>query len=321
VPPSRSKRRNKSKKPKLVKNVDAKSARRQIHREGTRPAKSPSKRIGKLFEDLVAVQARLRAPGGCPWDREQTHATLKTYLIEEAYEALDAIEKGNPQEMAEELGDLLLQVLFHSDLARETGAFDISDVVTAIHDKMIRRHPHVFGTVKADTPGEVLINWAKLKAKEKQQASAKGEFQETPTPSALDGVPRNLPALLEAYQLTRRAAQVGFDWEQVKGIFEKLEEEVKELREAMADSDPRHIEGELGDLLFTVVNLARFLKHDPEGALKRSNLKFKQRFQSMEGEALHSGLKLSEVSKEKLEQLWNSAKVKERAQLSAESLP
>jgi len=302
----------------LPKNVGAKSARRQIHRVRNANAKSSAKRIGKLFEDLVAVQARLRAPGGCPWDREQTHATLKTYLIEEAYETLDAIERANPQDMAEELGYLLLQVLFHSDLARETGSFDISDVITGIHDKMIRRHPHVFGTVKANTSGEVLINWAKLKAKEKESASPKGAAAKEPATSALNGVPRNLPALLEAYQLTRRAAQVGFDWDRVEGIFEKLEEEIKELREAMASADPRTVEEELGDLLFTIVNLARFLKHDPEVTLKQSNLKFKNRFQEMEEVALHSGLKLSELSKEKLEALWTTAKRKERAPVSME---
>ena len=237
---------------------------------------------------MVAVQARLRAPGGCPWDREQTHATLRTYLIEEAYEVLDAIEKGSSQDLAEELGDLLLQVLFHADLARETGAFDISDVITGIHDKMVRRHPHVFGNVKAETSGEVLKNWAQLKAKEKQAASRNGRPSQAPAPSALDGVPRNLPALLEAYQMTRRAAQVGFDWEQVEGIFEKLEEETTELRAALAASNRRAVEEEVGDLLFSVVNLARFLRLDPEVTLKHSNLKFKKRFQEMEREASRS---------------------------------
>ena len=159
----------------LAKKRRTKSARRQIAKIVTIPAKPTGKRIGELFEDLVAVQARLRAPGGCPWDREQTHLTLRTYLIEEAYEVLDAIEKGSPQDLAEELGDLLLQVLFHADMARETGAFDISNVITGIHDKMIRRHPHVFGNVKAETSGEVLKNWAQLKAKEKQAASRKGQ--------------------------------------------------------------------------------------------------------------------------------------------------
>jgi len=321
VPPPRSKRKKNSKRPKPHQKTVSKSARRQNRKSRNTTAKSSGKRVGKLFEDLVAVQARLRAPGGCPWDREQTHSTLRTYLIEEAYEVLDAIEKGNPQELAEELGDLLLQVLFHADMARETGAFDISDVVTGIHDKMVRRHPHVFGDVKAETSGEVLKNWAQLKAKEKQAVSQRRISSKDATPSALDGVPRNIPALLEAYQMTRRAAQIGFDWERVEGIFEKLEEEASELRAALAVSNRRASEEEVGDLLFSVVNLARFLGLDPEVTLKHSNLKFKQRFQEMEKEALRSGLKLSELSKEKLEELWTSAKVKEPAQLSAESLP
>jgi MazG family protein len=293
--------------------------RRQITKSPSSIAKSSSKRIGKLFEDLVAVQARLRAPGGCPWDREQTHSTLRTYLIEEAYEVLDAIEKRNSQDLAEELGDLLLQVLFHADLARETGAFDISDVIIGIHDKMVRRHPHVFGDVKAETAGEVLKNWAQLKAKEKLAASPKGVPSQNPAPSALDGVPRNVPALLEAYQMTRRAAQVGFDWERVEGIFEKLEEEAAELRAALAASNRRAVEEEVGDILFSVVNLARFLGLDPEVTLKHSNLKFKERFQEMESEALGSGQRLSQLSKEELERLWVAAKAKALTQISSET--
>lgn len=321
MPPPRSKRKKISKRPKPHQKAGSKSARRQIAKIGTIPAESHPKHIGKLFEDLVAVQARLRAPGGCPWDREQTHKTLRTYLIEEAYEVLDAIEKGSSQDLAEELGDLLLQVLFHADMARETGAFDISHVIIGIHDKMVRRHPHVFGNVKAETSGEVLKNWAQLKAREKQASSRKGTVSQNPAPSALDGVPRNLPALLEAYQMTRRAAQIGFDWERVEGILEKLKEETAELRTALGDSNPGAAEEEVGDLLFSVVNLARFLGLDPEVTLKHSNLKFKMRFQEMEREASHSRQRLSDLSKEKLEQLWEAAKTKARAQVLAESKP
>ena len=318
MPPSRSKRKKNSKRPKQPPKSGKKSARRHVGKARNAIAKSSRKPVGKLFEDLVDVQARLRAPGGCPWDREQTHLTLRTYLIEEAYEVLDAIEKGSPQELTEELGDLLLQVLFHADLAREIGAFDISDVITGIHDKMVRRHPHVFGDVKAETSGEVLKNWAQLKAKEKQEASRERATSEIPAPSALDGVPRNLPALLEAFQMTRRAAQVGFDWERVEGIFEKLEEETAELRAELADSNRRAAEEEVGDLFFSVVNLARFLGFDPEVSLKHSNLKFKKRFQDMEREALHSGRRLSELSKVELEQLWDASKVNARAQIALE---
>ena len=291
-----------------------KSARRLDSRGRNASSKSSPKSVGKLFEALVAVQARLRAPGGCPWDREQTHATLRTYLIEEAYEVLDAIEKGNPKDLAEELGDLLLQVLFHADLAREAGAFDVSDVITGIHDKMVRRHPHVFGNVTAETSAEVLKNWAQLKAKEKQ-AAAKTSTAENSLPSALDGVPRNLPALLEAYQMTRKAAQIGFDWERVEGILEKLEEEIAELREALAASNRKAVEEEVGDLFFSIVNLARFLKLDPEVTLKYSNLKFKERFQIMELQAALRTQHLAQLSKEELEKLWDAAKRKARPRI------
>ena len=319
--PSRSKRKKNSKRRKIQTKSASKSARRQSAKIHIVPASSSAKRIGKLFEDLVAVQARLRAPGGCPWDREQTHLTLRTYLIEEAYEVLDAIERASPPDLAEELGDLLLQVLFHADLARETGVFDISDVIVGIHDKMVRRHPHVFGDVKADTPAEVLKNWVQLKANEKQAAIAKGISPQRQAPSALDGVPRNLPALLEAYQLTRRAAQVGFDWERIEGIFEKLKEETAELQVALEASNRRAAEEEVGDLLFSVVNLARFLKLDPEVTLKYSNLKFKSRFQEMEREALNSGLSLAGLSKEELEKLWEASKVKVLPHIPVEPKP
>lgn len=318
--PSRpSKPKKSSKRSKPPQKARSKSDRRHFRKSQGRAERSSGQRIGKLFEDLVAVQARLRAPGGCPWDREQTHLTLRTYLIEEAYEVLDAIETGSPQDLAEELGDLLLQVLFHADLARESGAFNISEVVTGIHNKMVRRHPHVFGNVKADTAGEVLKNWAQLKAKEKEAGSPEGENWQKQAGSILEGIPRNLPALLEAYQMTRRAAQVGFDWEHVEGIFEKLEEETLELRSALAARNLQAAEDEVGDLLFSIVNLARFLEFDPEVALKHSNRKFKQRFQDMEREASHSGRVLSRLSKEELEQLWEAAKAKKPAQLPLES--
>lgn len=291
MPPRHSKKKKNSKPPK------------RNHPKSARP------QPGKLFEDLVAIQARLRAPGGCPWDREQTHDTLRTYLIEEAYEVMDALEHGDAKELTEELGDLLLQILFHADIAREAGRFDITHVISAIHDKLVRRHPHVFGKVKADTAEQVLKNWVQLKAQEKNpDASA-----EPALTSALQGVPRSLPALLEAYQLTRRAAQVGFDWETVEGIFAKLREETSELRVALSEEDRSRREEELGDLLFVAVNLTRFLGFDPEVALKHSNLKFKQRFQMMEDVAARSGERLAQLSKEELEVLWEAAKRRERA--------
>ena len=196
------------------------------------------RKIGKAFESLVALQARLRAPNGCPWDREQTHDSLRKYLVEETYEVLDALDGGNPRKFADELGDLLLQVVFHAELAAEAGQFDIADVIEHIYTKMVRRHPHVFGSVRADTSAEVLKNWEQLKSEERAseklantndaQSAAKAAQA-----SILDAVPRSLPALLEAHQLTRRAANVGFDWPDVNGIFEKLAEEVAELKQLL----------------------------------------------------------------------------------------
>jgi MazG family protein len=294
----------------------AKSARRQKPTPTRDITKLDTEKIGKLFIDLVNVQARLRAPGGCPWDREQTHETLRTYLIEETYEVLDAIESGSLEELAEELGDLLLQVLFHADLAREADAFNLGDVIAGIHDKMIRRHPHVFGNVKAETSGEVLKNWAQIKAQEKQALQGASKVKKL---SILDGVPRSLPALLEAFQLSRRAAKVGFDWEEVDGIFEKIKEEVVELQNALAPLDRHAVEEELGDLLFTVVNLSRFLGLDPEVTLKKSNHKFKQRFIEMESEAIIQTLDLSNLSKKELEELWSAAKRKVKHEVSRET--
>ena len=304
MPPRKLKKQKKANSSARKEGARSKSARRQT----VKVRKAVRKPIGRLFEDLVAVQARLRAPGGCPWDREQTHATLKTYLIEEAYEVLDALEKGDARELQEELGDLLLQILFHADLALEAGSFDISGVITGIHDKMIRRHPHVFGDVKVSSSRDVLKNWAQLKAAEKQAGLNDTAPVKTLATSVLDGIPRSLPALLEAYQLTRRAEQVGFDWELVDGIFAKLQEETFELRAALEESNGPSAEDEVGDILFVAVNLARFLGFDPEVALKHSNLKFKSRFQEMETEAARSGQRLAQLSKEELELLWEAAK-------------
>jgi len=259
----------------------------------------------------VALQARLRAPGGCPWDREQTHESLRTYLVEEAYEVLDALDSGTPGKIAGELGDLLLQVVFHAELGRESGRFDIAEVIEHVHAKMVRRHPHVFGDARARSSGEVLKKWEQLKAEERKAEPAAGT--ET-AESILDGVSAGLPALIEAQQLTRRAANVGFDWPRVEGILEKLAEETAELREALSSSSsdsPRRtheVEDEVGDLLFVVVNLARFLGLDSELALKRASRKFKTRFQMMESFAREARRPLGDLSAEDLEQLWEQAK-------------
>src|SRR5271166_572654 len=285
-------------------------------------------RVGSDFQKLVAVMARLRAPGGCPWDREQTHATLRTYLIEEAYEVLDALDSTDDTKFAEELGDLLLQVLFHAQIAHEEGRFDITTVIREIYEKMIRRHPHVFGNAKANSAAEVVRNWEQIKKEERAKSGA-ATNQKSPE-SLLDGVPRTMPALLEAFQLTSKAARIGFDWHNLDGIFAKLQEETHELQSALVECgggslDPpavavlsstsstqsQRIESELGDLLFVAVNLARFLKVDPEIALKKTSAKFSRRFRTMERLARQQGTTLAKIPRPQMESLWDQAKLLE----------
>jgi tetrapyrrole methylase family protein/MazG family protein len=270
---------------------------------------------GRWFEKLVALQARLRAPAGCPWDREQTHESLRKFLIEETYEVLDAMESGDPKKFSSELGDLLLQIVFHSILAEESGRFTISDVIESIHTKMVRRHPHVFGNVKAKTSTDVLKNWEQLKSEERrEESSARGAHPEAANNSILAGIPRSLPAVLEAYQLTRRASHIGFDWDSFSGILHKLDEEKLELRAAASaksgngKSPSSEMEEEAGDLLFVAVNAARFLGVDPEAALKKANRKFKQRFTWMESAAAREGLRLADMPRARMEELWNESK-------------
>ena len=278
---------------------------------------------GSLFEDLLALQARLRAPNGCPWDREQTHASLRTFLLEETHEVLDAMDSGDPRKFASELGDLLLQIIFHALIASESGQFEIRDVIEAIHSKMVRRHPHVFGDVDAKTSAQVLKNWEQLKAEERRKEA--GEGKSAPKlESILGSVPRALPALMEAHQLTRRAANIGFDWVRIEELLEKLAEETLEIREALAagataangtngaaagppGSDA--VTEEIGDLLFTAANLARFAGLDPEITLKKANRKFTARFQWMEREAVRRGAALADTPRETMEDLWNASKV------------
>ncbi len=276
----------------------------------TRQAKSNRRRPGKLFEALVALQARLRAPRGCPWDREQTHQTLRTFLIEEAYETLEALESANDKKFLSELGDLLLQIVFHAQLAREDGRFDISDVIEAIHSKMVRRHPHVFGKVRARTSAAVLKTWEQLKAAERSgEEASSSQRPSKPSPSSLlDGVPATLPAVLEAYQLTRRASRIGFDWDNFADLLDKLVEETTELRQAAGSADSIRSEEEAGDLLFVAVNVARYLGADPEIALKRANRKFAARFRAMEDAAARSGRALADVPRAEMEALWEAAK-------------
>jgi tetrapyrrole methylase family protein/MazG family protein len=288
------------------------TAKRIHHALSAKKSNAASGAAGKWFDKLVKLQARLRAPNGCPWDREQTHATLRTYLIEEAYEVLDALENGEDAKFAEEMGDLLLQIVFHSQIAREQGRFTVADVIREVHEKMVRRHPHVFGEKRAKNAAEVLKNWEQIKQEERR---AKGNSvaparKSVPQESLLDGMPRGLPALMEGFQLTRRAARIGFDWDSPAGIFNKLDEEALELRDALSQGHAEEIEGEIGDLLFVAINLARFLKVDPEIAVKKANAKFSRRFREMETIASERGTTLPAVPRPELELLWEEAKAR-----------
>lgn len=252
---------------------------------------------GEAFQKLVDIIARLRAPDGCPWDREQTPQSATPYLIEEAFEAVAAIETGTPAEVVEELGDLLMQPVFQAQMVSDTSAaFAITDVVNAITQKLIARHPHVFGETQVAGSDEVLQNWEKIKSAEKPERA-----------SILDGLPKGLPALLKAYRIGQKASRVGFDWKDIRGILDKVTEEANELHEAKTETD---IESEFGDLLFTLANLGRFLKVDPETALRKSTERFMRRFQWMEMECKQKGTPLQSLSDAEWDALWNQAKIK-----------
>jgi len=288
---------------------------------------------GDRFERAVSIMARLRAPGGCPWDREQTFDSIKPYTLEETYEVIEAIDNRDWPELAGELGDLLLQVLFYSQMASEQKTFSIDDVLDRLADKLIGRHPHVFGDVKADTPAEVLRNWEALKSEEKKKRDA-GKTGPSQPESILSAVSSAMPALLEAHKLSSRAANVGFDWPNVDGLFDKLREETAELREHLEEfpapgpqphnrgvagsGQPRisddlrqRLEGEVGDLFFVLVNIARYLSLDSESALRKTNRKFRRRFRWMEDQLRASGRTLEQVPMRGLEALWQQAKQRE----------
>src|ERR1700686_3105713 len=287
---------------------------KKLRRSG-KPAKQKKLTPGQWFEKLVAVQARLRAPNGCPWDREQTHQSLRTYLVEEAYEVLEALESGNDAKFAEEVGDLLLQIVFHSQIAREEGRFTVAEVIREIHYKMIRRHPHVFGKTRAKDSAEVLRNWEQIKAEERRADVNKGDSktgEDVPKEvSLLDGVSHALPATLEGFQLTRKASRIGFDWAAAGGILKKMQEESEELKRALGKQGQPKIEEELGALLFAAVNLSRFLQIDPEIALKKANGKFTRRFRAMEGLARKNGREFKDLPREEMEAFWDAAKKSE----------
>jgi nucleoside triphosphate diphosphatase len=295
---------------------------------------------GERFERAVAIMERLRAPGGCPWDREQTFDSIKPYTLEETYEVLEAIDQRDWQELAGELGDLLLQVLFYAEMAKEESSFSIDDVLDRLSSKLINRHPHVFGDVKADTAAEVKKNWEALKVEERKKRQDEQESGKKEKHSILAGVSSAMPALLEASKLSSRAAQAGFDWPNIEGLFDKLEEETEELREQLQEfpaPGPRpqsrgvagsgrtviperlqqRLEEEVGDLFFVLVNIARYLSVDPESALRKSNRKFKRRFQWMEDRLQESGRTADQASMDELESLWVRAKAHEKRERSA----
>ncbi len=292
---------------------------------------------GERFERAVQIMARLRAPGGCPWDREQTFDSIKPYTLEETYEVLEAIDNRDWDELKGELGDLLLQVLFYSEMAQEEKRFSIDDVLERLSTKLVDRHPHVFGDVEAKTASDVLRNWEALKAAEKKKRleagggkAAKGKEE---AESVLAGVSSSIPSLLEAFNLSSRAAHVGFDWPEIEGLFDKLREETEELRAEVAklphppkaaqrgvagasgakipEEIKQRMEGELGDMLFVLVNLARYLAVDPESALRKTNRKFKRRFQYLEAELRARGRTPAQATLDEMETLWQQSKANE----------
>ncbi len=296
---------------------------------------------GERFERAVAIMERLRAPGGCPWDREQTFDSIKPYTLEETYEVLEAIENRDWKELPGELGDLLLQVLFYSEMGKEQGTFSIDDVLDRLSNKLIHRHPHVFGDTKADTSADVKRNWEALKTEERAKRfeenadTPESEKKSANSTSILAGISSSMPSLLEAHKLSSRAAQVGFDWPNMEGLFDKLGEETAELREhlgefpspgprpegrgiagsgrpAISEDLRERLEEEVGDLFFVMVNIARYLTVDPESALRKTNRKFRRRFQWMEQQLHANGNTLESSSLEELESLWQQAKKVER---------
>jgi MazG family protein len=291
---------------------------------------------GEKFEKAVAIMARLRAPGGCPWDREQTFDSIKRYTLEETYEVLEAIENRDWPELTVELGDLLLQVLFYAEMAKDESRFSIDDVLDALNNKMVNRHPHVFGDVRADDSAQVLKNWEALKAQEKREKKEKKEKENKPDnlddreerhQSLLSGVSSKMPALMEAHKISSKAAHVGFDWPAIEGLFEKLAEETQELQANIKELPSgalekrsngqvpeelrSRIEDEVGDLFFVLVNIARYLSVDAESALRKTNRKFRRRFGWLEEQLHHQGRNPEEATLEQMEELWQQAKTLE----------
>ena len=267
------------------------------------------------FRQLVELMDTLRGPGGCPWDQEQTPETLKAMLIEESYEVLEALDGSSPAALCDELGDLLLQIVFHSRIAKERGEFDIDDVCRSIHQKMVRRHPHVFGKVRFESSDELLREWERIKAGEKADRGQGGERG-----SLLDSLPDRLPAIYATYQMSAKAARVGFDWPSLKALGDKVSEEFQELTAAVRERNETEIREEVGDFLFAAVNVARFLQVDPETALIRANRKFSRRYGELEQHFARQGRSLAEVEPEEMERQWQSQKRKSGDEASPAAL-
>jgi len=255
------------------------------------------------FDQLLSIMRKLRGPGGCPWDAEQTHESLTRYLLEETYEVIEAIESKSPEHLKEELGDLLLQPIFHAVIAEEAGQFDISDVIRILCEKLVRRHPHVFGDLVISDSSAQIINWERIKKEEKGPERT----------SALSGVPPHLPALLKAQKITEKASRVGFDWNHSDQVFAKVMEELHEFEEAWAGGNPERMEDELGDLLFAIVNLGRFLSLNPEEALRKTICRFQKRFSYVEDTLNKQGRNLTDATLEEMDILWEQVKKEERS--------
>jgi tetrapyrrole methylase family protein / MazG family protein len=262
------------------------------------------KKYISLLQDLIELMQKLRGKDGCPWDKEQSHISLKPHLIEEAYEVIDAIDSGDPSKLKEELADLFFHIIFHCQIAKEKGGFDIGDVMALCLDKMTRRHPHVFGEATASTPEEVLLQWEEIKKKEKGYEERK---------SIVDGLPKYLPALQKAQKVQKKVAKIGFDWTTIIDVIAKVDEELAEVKEAIRENKPENIEEEVGDLLFSIVNLSRFLKLDTENVLHKTIYKFVERFKKVEIELTSMGKDIEKCTLEEMDAAWNKVKIRDKA--------
>lgn len=256
-------------------------------------------KVEKLFKELVEIITKLRSEDGCPWDRQQTHETLKPQLIEEAYEVVDTIDEGKDEKLEEELGDLLMQILLNAQIAQDDGRFNICGVIQKISDKLTRRHPHVFGDVQINDTHEIVENWEAIKSQEHANRDRT---------SLMDGIPLHLPELMKARKIQSKASRVGFDWDKAEDVLEKVEEEIEELKISISASEQDGIEEEIGDLLFSIVNLSRFLSVEPEDALRKTNAKFIRRFRQMEAEITAQGKNIADYDLPALDELWEAAK-------------